>query len=94
MEDFASLIGAIIFTAFAYLLIPAIVRLAHGPIAVNKTTALTICITNAAVILILCLAPCMAFLLFSLARKNAVALLAAGGFLLCHLTYGVINFIR
>lgn len=51
-------------------------------------------ITNAAVILILCLAPCMAFLLFSLARKNAVALLAAGGFLLCHLTYGVINFIR
>lgn len=51
-------------------------------------------ITDAAVILILCLAPCMAFLLFSLARKNAAALLAAGIFLLCHLTYGVINFIR
>ena len=56
MEDFASLIGAIIFTAFAYLLIPAIVRLAHEPIAVNKTTALTICITNAAVICLIFMA--------------------------------------
>ncbi|MGM9579023.1 MAG: hypothetical protein ACI3VS_06510 [Evtepia sp.] len=51
-------------------------------------------VTSAAVILLLCLAPCMAFLLFSLARKNAAALLAASLFLLCHLTYGVMNFIR
>ena len=50
-------------------------------------------IVNAAVILTLCLAPCAALLLFSLARKNAPALLAAACFTLCHLIYAVINFI-
>lgn len=48
---------------------------------------------NAAVVLTLCLAPCGAFLSFSLARKNTPALLAAGGFTLCHLIHTVINFL-
>ena len=51
-------------------------------------------ITNAAVILDLCLAPCGAFLLWALARRNALALLTAVGFTICHLISTVINFIR
>lgn len=50
-------------------------------------------ITNAAVVLDLCLAPCGAFLVFALARKNGPALLAATGFAACHLVSTVINFI-
>lgn len=50
-------------------------------------------IANAAVILILCLAPCGAFLLFAWARKNAPALLAAAGFAVCHLISTIVNFI-
>ena len=49
-------------------------------------------ITNAAVILGLCLVPCGAFLLFALARKNGVALVAAGAFTVCHLAFAVVNF--
>ena len=48
---------------------------------------------SAGVILTLCLAPCGAFLLFSLARGNAPALLAAAGFTLCHLGSTIITFI-
>jgi len=48
---------------------------------------------NAAVILDLCLAPCGAFLLFALARKNKAALVAAGGFAICHSISSVVNFI-
>ncbi len=50
-------------------------------------------ITNAAVVLDLCLAPCGAFLIFALVQKNAPALLAATGFATCHLVSTVINFI-
>lgn len=50
-------------------------------------------IANPAVILTLCLAPCGAFLLLAQARKNAPALLAAGGFTVCHFLFAVINFI-
>ena len=49
--------------------------------------------TNAAVVLTLCLAPCGAFLFHSAARKNAPALLAAGGFAACHLISTIVNFI-
>jgi len=49
--------------------------------------------TNPAVILDLCIAPCSAFILFSLSGKNAAALTASGIFMLCHVLYGVINFI-
>lgn len=48
---------------------------------------------GASVILDLCLAPCGAFLLFSLARKNAPALISGAAFTVCHLIFAVINFI-
>lgn len=50
-------------------------------------------ICNAAVILDLCLAPCGAFLIFALGRKNAPALIAAGGFTACHLIFAIVNFL-
>ena len=50
-------------------------------------------ITNAAVILDLCLAPCGAFLLFALARKNGIALMSAGMFTICHLIFAAANFL-
>ena len=50
-------------------------------------------IVNAAVILGLCLAPCGAFLVFALARKNGLALAAAGAFTVCHLIFAFVNFL-
>jgi hypothetical protein len=50
-------------------------------------------ITNFIVVLDLCIAPCLAFILFSVARKNAIALLSATIFMICHILYGVINFV-
>ena len=50
-------------------------------------------IANAAVILDLCLAPCGAFLLWTLARKNAPALVSGAAFTICHLIFAIINFI-
>lgn len=50
-------------------------------------------IVNAAVVLTLCLAPCGAFLLLSLARKNAPALLAGACFTICHLIFAAVNFL-
>lgn len=48
---------------------------------------------NAAVILDLCLAPCGAFLLFALGRKNGIALVSAGAFTVCHLVFAIVNFL-
>lgn len=50
-------------------------------------------IANAVVILDLCIAPCMAFLVFSAARKNVWAFVFAGAFMVCHTVYGVGNFL-
>lgn len=50
-------------------------------------------ITNAAVVLDLCLAPCGAFLVFALARKNGIALASAGVFTICHFIFAIVNFI-
>lgn len=50
-------------------------------------------IANAAVILVLCLAPCGAFLLFALGRKNAIALISAAAFAICHFIFAMANFI-
>ncbi|MEG2328750.1 hypothetical protein [Anaerorhabdus sp.] len=50
-------------------------------------------IINQVVILDLIIAPCLVFILFSISRKNVVALLSASIFMLCHILYGVINFI-
>lgn len=50
-------------------------------------------VINAAVVLALTVFPCAAFLLFSLDRKNYIALIPTIGFTICHLIYGTVNFI-
>lgn len=50
-------------------------------------------IAEPAIVLDLSVAPCMAFILFSLARKNVMALIPAIAFMICHVIYGVINFV-
>ena len=50
-------------------------------------------IANAVVILALCLAPCGAFLVFALGRKNGIALVSGGIFALCHLIFSIVNFL-
>lgn len=50
-------------------------------------------IPSKAVIVDLCAAPCAAFILFAVARKNAVALLFALVFAVCHVIYAAVNFI-
>lgn len=45
------------------------------------------------VILALCIFPCIAFLFYALARKNAIATLFVILFSICHLMHGVLNFI-
>lgn len=50
-------------------------------------------IANTVVILALCIFPCLAFLLFAVDRKNFIAVIPIVIFSVCHLLYGVINFI-
>lgn len=50
-------------------------------------------VTNAAVILTLCLAPCLAFGSFAIDRKNWPAMAPLSVFTVCHLIYGICNFI-
>lgn len=45
------------------------------------------------VILMLTLPPCLAFLFFALDRRNMVAVIPIVFFTVCHLVYGVVNFI-
>ena len=45
------------------------------------------------IIVNLCVAPSIAFILFSISRKNMIACIFALIFTVCHLIYGVINFI-
>ena len=49
--------------------------------------------TNAIVILGLTIPPCLAFLFFAIDRKNSIALIPISIFTICHLVYGVVNFI-
>ena len=49
--------------------------------------------TNAAVVLGLTLPPCMVFYCFALERKNGIAMIPIAVFTVCHLVYGVVNFI-
>lgn len=44
------------------------------------------------VILLLTLPPCLAFLFFALDRKNHIAVPPIAVFTLCHLLYGIVNF--
>lgn len=50
-------------------------------------------ITNPLVILFLTLPPCLAFIFFALDRKNIIAVVSAICFTICHLIYGIVNFI-
>lgn len=50
-------------------------------------------ITNALIILFLCIMPCLAFLLYAIYRKNIVAAVSAFAFMIGHLASTIINFI-
>lgn len=50
-------------------------------------------VVGSGVILLLTLPPCAAFVLFAADRRNLPAVLAATGFSVCHLLFGIINFI-
>ena len=50
-------------------------------------------ITGKSIILVLTLAPCLAFLFFAIDRKNRIAIIPVSGFTLCHLVYSVVNFV-
>lgn len=50
-------------------------------------------IVGATVILLLTLPPCLAFLLYAIDRKNFIALIPITVFTVCHLIYGIVNFI-
>ncbi len=50
-------------------------------------------IVNAIVILGLTIPPCLVFLFFAIDRKNGIALIPILIFTICHLIYGVVNFI-
>lgn len=50
-------------------------------------------IIHPAVILLLTVPPCTAFLLFAIDRKNYIAAAPAAVFSVCHLIYGLVNFV-
>ena len=50
-------------------------------------------VTKPLIILLLTIPPCSAFIFFAIDRKNAIALIPAIGFTICHITYAVINYI-
>lgn len=45
------------------------------------------------VILLLTVVPCVSFILFAADRKNLPAVLSAIGFTVCHVIFGVVNFV-
>lgn len=50
-------------------------------------------VTNAVFILGLTIFPCLAFLFFAIDRKNMIAVIPASIFMVCHLIYGMVNYI-
>lgn len=50
-------------------------------------------VTNSGVILGLTIFPCLAFLFFAIDRKNMIAVIPISIFAVCHLIYGVVNYI-
>lgn len=48
---------------------------------------------NTVIILSLCIFPCLAFLLYEMDRKNGIAVIPTIIFTICHITYGIVNFI-
>ena len=50
-------------------------------------------VTNILVILGLTIPPCLAFLFFAIERRNIIAVIPALVFSICHLIYGIVNYI-
>lgn len=50
-------------------------------------------IVNTIIILGLTIVPCLAFLFFAIDRKNLIAIVPISVFTVCHLIFGVVNFI-
>ena len=50
-------------------------------------------VTNAIVIMGLSALPCLAFLFYAVDRKNMIAVVPISIFTICHLIYGIVNFI-
>lgn len=49
--------------------------------------------TNVIIILLLTVPPCLAFLFFAIDRKNKIVIVPILIFTICHLIYGIVNFI-
>jgi hypothetical protein len=74
-----------------------------SPLVVDATVCLSVYyigwaryyagITAPWVILLLTLPPCLAFILFAIDRKNLPAVVSAFGFTVCHLIFGVVNYL-
>lgn len=50
-------------------------------------------VVNGIVILGLTIPPCLAFWFFAIDRKNGIAMIPISVFTICHLLYGIVNFI-
>lgn len=50
-------------------------------------------VVNPFVILALCLCPCFAFFTYALFRKNYITIIPLAVFSMCHLIFGIVNFI-
>lgn len=50
-------------------------------------------VANTVVVLGLTILPCLAFLMFAIDRKNRMAMIPISIFTVCHLIYGMVNFI-
>lgn len=50
-------------------------------------------VTAPALLLALCLLPCAAFVFYEIERRNWIALIATVAFSVCHLAFGIINFL-
>ena len=51
-------------------------------------------ISDAWVILLMTVPPCLALILYAVDRKNLPAIILASGFSICHLFFAIVNFIR
>lgn len=50
-------------------------------------------VTTPLLVIDLCIAPSLAFMLYSIFRRNIIALVLSTAFMVCHLIYGIVNFI-
>ncbi len=50
-------------------------------------------VSNTVIILGMTMFPCLAFLFFAIDRKNMIAVIPISVFMICHLIYGIVNYI-